>query len=341
MKSTKTRFFVIFVTIYVVAALCWWAYLLYDKTEEAYKGQVGILKKELEEKGVKEADFYTSKEFLKMRKKYRLQSQMILGEAIVFLFILMGGIWVVTRGLRREVALARQQRNFLLSITHELKSPLAGIRLVLETFIKRNLTKEQLTKLSNNGLQDVDRLSQLVDNLLMAAKVENEYEWFREFVDLKEMIQELLVGLRQKYPEFSFEEKLADNIQPVKMDRAGVTSVILNLVENAVKYAGEKKEITLSLSQKRFRIFFEVADCGLGIADEEKEKVFEKFYRVGNEDRRKTKGTGLGLFIVREIVRAHNGQIFVKDNKPEGTKFIIWLPKKRTFEQGSSTFFWE
>ncbi len=326
-KATKTRVFIVFLMSYVLIACTWWAYLLFQKNNELFNVKKDLLKKELLLEGTYNKDsFVESVPYLALEKKHSRQLRMIISEALVFFVILTIGILVVTRGLRKEVALAQQQRNFLLSITHELKSPLAGIRLVLETFFKRELTEKQRKKLSSNALKDSERLQELVNNILMAAKIENSYHWHREEIDLAQLIKSLLPRLKQKYPEVNFTSAFSQKVSSIKADQMGITSVILNLLENAVKYSGKSEKINVSLKQDRNNLLLAIEDNGIGIPDNEKNKIFEKFYRIGNEDTRETKGTGLGLFIVKEIIKAHDGNIIVKNNTPKGSIFQVSLP---------------
>lgn len=326
-KITKTRLFIFFLMAYVLIACTWWTFLLHKKNHDNFTVNTELLKqKQLAESSFSAANFYTSEAYLLIEKKFKSQRRMIIGEAMAFFVILSLGIWFVTKGFRKEVALARQQRNFLLSITHELKSPLAGIRLVLDTFKKRDLSPEQQTKLTSNALEDCDRLNELVNNLLLAAKIENQYEWQLEEVNLSNIVSNTINSMKQKHPEVTFINDMAADIKPIKADIGGIQSILINLLENAVKYSDSSKEVNVELSQQKNNVMLNISDKGMGIPDHEKSKIFNKFYRVGNEDTRKTKGTGLGLFIVKSIVRAHNGNIFVKNNKPRGTIFQVSFP---------------
>lgn len=110
-------------------------------------------------------------------------------------------------------------------------------------------------------------------------------------------------------------------------DVVGFTSVVINLLENAIKYSGEEGEVNVALNEDSANVFLSVTDTGIGIGDADKTKVFDKFYRVGNEDTRKTKGTGLGLYIVKRMVEIGNGEITISDNQPRGTIFNLRFPK--------------
>ena len=248
---------------------------------------------------------------------------MIVAEGLFFTACLVWGLWIIRRSAAREVSLARQRRNFLLSITHELKSPIAGMRLVLETILKRNLSPEQRTPLLTNGLKDADRLQNLVESLLLAARLEDKWRPLLEPVAFEPLAHEIAEGLRVRFPEANFKFNIPSGLPPVQADKMGLTAILQNLLENALKYAapGSPVELTAEKTASKFR--FRVADQGQGIPDAEKQSVFEKFYRMGNDETRHSTGTGLGLYIVSQVLKAHGGSIGVTDNVPKGTIFSV------------------
>jgi signal transduction histidine kinase len=261
-------------------------------------------------------------------KEYKRQEYMIFGEAIFFILSLVIGIYLINRAYYKEVGSNEQQKNFLLSITHELKSPLASLRLILETFIKRDLKAEQQRELSVSGLKETQRLEDLVQNLLLAAKVEHAYKPFKEIIDLKQLSNEIINQQKIKHPDVIFEVNIAPSISDIKGDRNGLSSVLINLIENGIKYSKDQKLIKIEIKENAGEILLSIADQGIGIPEKERIKVFEKFYRIGSEDRRKTKGTGLGLFIINKVIAGHQGKIEINNNKPSGTIFNISLPIK-------------
>jgi len=253
---------------------------------------------------------------------------MIFGESSVLLILMIFGISGIAKSRQKELALAKQQRNFLLSITHELKSPLAAIKLTLDTFKRRMLTPDQYKMLTRNALSDTERLNKLVEDLLLAARVEGGYQYTFEEINLEELVLECIrISSLNFDGEIEFNNNYEDSILK-SGDRTTLTSVILNLIENAIKYAKESKKIIVNLNKHKGNyVCIEIADFGQGIPKEEQENIFNKFYRIGNEDTRKTKGTGLGLHIVKEVVLAHKGSISVRNNEPNGCVFSILLPK--------------
>lgn len=334
LTNIKLRLLSYFVIAYMLIAFAWWSILLYQKNRDAYVAKIELLKIALaadfkfETPEEYENHFFNSIPYIELTKKYKRQEWMIFGEAGVFVLSLVLGIYFINRGYNREIELAQQRRNFLLSITHELKSPIASIRLVLETFLKRKLKPEQHTQLNNNAIADVERLNELVNNLLMAAKLEAAYQPQLEYLELSELVEDIVQKMNEKFPKIKFHQNIEPAIEMLEGDKMGMVSIVTNLIENAVKYNQQDiPEIEVNLNADKNTIGFEVADNGIGISDKEKKKIFERFYRVGNEDTRRTKGTGLGLYIVKQIVKGHQGKIQVVDNQPSGTKFIIQFPK--------------
>ncbi len=327
-NNIRLRLLSYVVIAYMLMAFAWWSVLLFTKNRDAFYAKSDYLKLVLVAKGEVKTneEFYRSGAYQDLSRHYQRQEWMILGEAMVFVFSLIVGIWLINRGYNKEVNAAKQRRNFLLSITHELKSPIASIRLVFETMLKRELKREQQEKLMNTGLFETDRLHMLVEDLLLSAKLETAYQPYLEPVNVAELLQDLVHKLQIKYPIAVFHYKESATHPIVIGDKSGLTSVALNLLENAVKYSADTQQIDVSLEQKNGHIRFAVADQGIGIPDKEKTQIFEKFYRVGSEDTRKTKGTGLGLYIVEQIVKAHRGTIEVLDNEPKGTIFRVELP---------------
>lgn len=316
------------VIIYMLCAFAWWSALLYIKNKDAFEAKANLMqlimlgKKEVNT----EAEFYQQKSYLDLKTKYKKQEWMILGEASIFISSLIFGIWLINRGHKIEVNAEQQTRNFLLSITHELKTPLASIKLTLETMLKRDLKKESRDTLSKNSVKEIDRLNNLVNDLLLAAKVETFYQPHKENLDVQEMLSDIIHDFKDRHENIKVDfDKPKQSIFTLG-DKQGLSSAFENLLENARKYSFDNVNINVMLAQKDNKILISFADSGIGIADAEKKKVFEKFYRVGSEDTRKAKGTGLGLYIVNEIVKAHQGKITISDNQPRGTVFKIILP---------------
>ncbi len=284
MRKAFILFYII--TLYVFAEMAWWGFLLIKAEPD--------------------------------------RRAMVLGEGAVFLFLVVLGIFQMHKTLSRKEKLHHQQKNFLLSVTHELKSPLASIKLYLQTILKRDLDEEQRKSFINNSLKDIERLDDLVENMLLASKIENRsYSFPQTEFNFSELLTKVVDRLQvHSCSSQTIKACVTPNLY-VKGDQIAITSVISNLIENAIKYSPACAEVLVSLVPQGDQILLEVADHGPGIPDGEKTRIFEKFYRIGNEDTRQTKGTGLGLYIVKKVLEMHQAQVSVSDNLPVGTKFEI------------------
>jgi len=249
---------------------------------------------------------------------------MVLGETAVFLFIFFVGAYYLQKAIDQERKLHHRQKNFLLSVTHELKSPLASIKLYLQTILKRELDPAQQKSFLTNSLKDIERLDDLVENMLLATKIEsNLYTFPKENFNLSELVNSVAGRLQVHTCSSQIIRLSVQQGIMLEGDKFALTSVVTNLIENAVKYSPPCAEVNVSLKRSNGQIQFIVADSGIGINDQEKSRIFEKFYRVGSEDTRKTKGTGLGLFIVKQVLDKHQASIKVKNNQPSGTIFEV------------------
>ena len=328
MRNNQLRIISYLVIFYMLLAFSWWTVLLHTKNRDAFLAKNELLKLSLIAKNEikNEEEFLKNSFHIELRDAYKRQEWMILGEASVFVLSLLIGIIFINRGYHKEILAAKQSSNFLLSITHELKSPIASIRLGFETMQRKKLSEEQAQVLLKNGINDTDRLNNLVSDLLLSARLESTYQLNTELFSLEILIDECVQFLKQKFPSAIIKVGLIQEMPEILADYSAIRSVIINLLENAIKYSDSVPEINIRLTSTIDRCNIEISDIGIGIAPGERKKIFEKFYRVGNEDQRKTKGTGLGLYIVDQIVRAHNGTITVSSNQPKGTIFNIFLP---------------
>ena len=301
---------------YVILQFSWWAYLLVDLNTEITQQKVDLIHPS------KEVIVETSEENLwsnLSKKKW-----MILGEGTIFLLLLIYGVRKTAKTVQEEFKLAQQQNNFLLSVTHELKSPLASSKLYLQTLLKRELPKEKQVDILSKSLSDNERLNSLVNNILVATKINNHgFSLHLEKVDLDEFLTELIE--KEKIILDRREVKLINNADDaiIKADKSALASIFINLLENAIKYSPKDSPIEISLENFQKNLLVKIADQGNGIPDKEKKLIFEKFYRIGDENTRKSKGTGLGLFIVKHLLKLHNAQITVSDRQPKGSVFEI------------------
>ena len=314
---------------YVIAAYLWWMLLLLEKNTETFQERRQAMIERYEHAGIDKTYFYNTDEYKDILRRHDSQRNMIVGEGAVFLLIIVIIGWRLLRGFNKEIELNRSQKNFLLSITHELRSPIASVKLSLQTINrKHDLPVETQTRLINNALSDTDRLHTLVENLLLSAKIESAaFETQSEPIDLTSLVLDTASKLEDTLGRGrTFQLNLQPNVY-VNGDYNALVSVVNNLVENAIKYSPAQSAIQLTLMAKGNDVTLAVADEGYGIPDSERKKIFRKFYRVGNEDTRRAKGTGLGLYIVNHIVALHSGEVHVHSNDPKGTIFEIKLPK--------------
>jgi len=259
--------------------------------------------------------------FLSNKKLVR-KKWMYAGEGFVMIGLLIWGILWVYKTFEKSIALNQQQNNFLLAVTHELKTPIASVKLYLETLLKRDLDKEQQKSILQNSINDTNRLRTLVDNLLLSAQLEtNHYEPLMAKVNLSQLLNKVVDSYAKPR---NLEARLIKNIEQevyITGDEFALESIVVNLLSNAEKYSDQN--ITILLKSDNKHAVLSILDLGIGIADADKQRLFDKFFRVGKEQTRKTKGTGLGLFIVKKLVKFHDATIEVKNNHPNGTNFEV------------------
>ena len=244
------------------------------------------------------------------------------------------GIWLTYRNVSREMTLARLKSDFVANVSHELRTPLALIRLYAETLELGRLTaKEKYQEYFRIIREESERLTGLINNILDFSRIEagrKEYE-FKE-TNLADLVRSTLDSYRFQIEQsgFAFEEEIADDIPSISVDREAMARSLLNLVNNALKYSKNDKYIGVRLYRAEASINLEVQDHGIGIPQDEQEKIFEKFYRCGDPLVNNIKGSGLGLSLVRHITRAHGGEVLVESTVDKGSKFTIALPLDHT-----------
>jgi signal transduction histidine kinase len=249
--------------------------------------------------------------------------------AALSLFMI-AGIWLTYRNVSREMNLARLKSDFVANVSHELRTPLALIRLYAETLeLGRLNAKEKYQEYYRIIREESERLTALINNILDFSRIDagrKEYE-FQE-TNLAELVRSTLDSYRFQIQQngFGFEENISPDIPPVNVDREAIARSLLNLVNNALKYSRDQKYISVSLYRENGSVNLEVRDNGIGIAPNEHEKIFEKFYRCGDPLVHNVKGSGLGLSLVRHIARAHGGDVLVESVPDRGSKFTIALP---------------
>jgi two-component system, OmpR family, sensor histidine kinase CiaH len=306
--------------LYVIAALVWWAFLLIGQTEAIYH----LKKENLSLTHVRSSPEYSS-ELFKIEDQRRREIYKYIGEGATFLLLIIIGAVFIYRYVRKQFLLHRQQQNFVMAVTHELKTPIAVSKINLETLQKYQLEEEKKNKLLQATLQETVRLDNLINNILISSQLEeNSYRVQKQEIDLSKLMQDVLQQFLARYPNHLVGAHIENDVA-VNGDPLLLKLLLSNLLENAVKYVPVDKPLILSLHSGEM-VRLELADEGPGIPNEEKKNVFKKFYRIGSETTRKAKGTGLGLYICKKIAEDHNGSIQVRDNQPEGSIFIVELP---------------
>jgi two-component system sensor histidine kinase CiaH len=302
--------------LYIVAALVYWFIVLRQQNEMMTALRVVQLKKD--------TPLFTQ-QYNEIQEQRRRKLIQYTGEGSTFLVLIIVGAAFVYRATRKQILLSQQQQNFMMAVTHELKTPVAITQLNLETLQRRNLTDEQQQKLISNALQETARLNGLTNNILVASQLETgTYRLNKQPLNLGELVMEVAGDFKRRFPKRVIELAITDDVF-VQGESLLLQMLLSNLLDNALKYSPQTVPVKLSVQKTGTEALLTVADEGNGIPDAEKKKVFQKFYRTGNEATRKTKGTGLGLYLCTKIVKDHHGQLTLTDNKPHGAVFTITL----------------
>lgn len=323
-RLRRTTFIYWMLLFYIVAALAWWFISLQQQNKQIARleyNAIDIHKDSLSVSQLADKIFAIDKEVKRNTGKY-------LAEGLFFLVLIFVSAFFVYRSVRRQFKLQQQQQNFMMAVTHELKTPISVAKLNLETLQKYNLDPDKQKRLIRNTLDETARLNFLTSNILTTSQLEgtaNNAE--KEELDLSTLLKDCLQDFRNRFPERNFFEDI-DEDADVKGDALLLQMLINNLLENSVKYSPKESNVTATLKKYRSgtsvnSVELQVKDEGPGIPDEEKKNIFNKFYRIGNEATRKTQGTGLGLYLCRKIVHGHNGDISVTNNESGGSNFVV------------------
>jgi signal transduction histidine kinase len=251
------------------------------------------------------------------------------------MFLLIGGILLFGfllsfRAVSHELELARMKSDFVSTISHEFKSPLTSIRQISEMLQNKRVPSEERREKYYDILVDQsDRLSLLINNVLDFSKLEEGKRKFQfESVNLETFLEDIITTMQHRiqHEGFSIQKEIESSLPVIKIDKSAISQAIYNLIDNAIKFSGEKREIILRGYSEDGHINFSVQDFGVGIKSEDLDKIFDRFYRCGEELTRTVKGSGLGLTIVKQIVEAHGGTIEVNSEPEKGSTFTIQLP---------------
>jgi len=303
-----------FLLVYIIAALVWWFIELERQNQQMTAIKINSIS--ANQPGYQNLLAAINQE----KKRHTFQFAM---EGITFLGLIMLSAGYVYRALRRQIRLQQQQQNFMMAVTHELKTPIAVSKLNLETLQKHQLDKEKTLKLIGNTLQETNRLNQLANNILVSSQLDGgRYNLTREDIDLSLFLEDTVHDFSQRFPDRNWKTNIEASVELIG-DPLLIGILINNLLENAHKYSPKDSSIEARLHTTDDHVVMEFIDEGPGIPDMEKKNIFQQFYRIGNEQTRTTKGTGLGLHLCKKIAADHHGKISIKDNQPKGSNFIV------------------
>jgi two-component system, OmpR family, sensor histidine kinase CiaH len=309
-----------FLLAYILGALIWWLVLLQQQNDEIVALQMEQLRNSVDSTS-NPAQFLQQQSAIDRERSSNVSKYM--GEGITFLALILVGAVFVYRAVRRQLRTQQQQQNFMMAITHELKTPIAVAKLNLETLQKHQLDEMKRQKLIQMTLQETNRLNSLTNNILVSSQLEGgRYNVTKEDIDLSDLVKGSVSDFRHRFPDRAWQTDIEEEIE-IAGDPLLLTILVNNLLENAMKYSPREAPIVCKLRRLKNRFVLEVQDSGPGIPEDEKKKVFEKFYRIGNEATRTTKGTGLGLYLCKKIAHDHNADIYVTDHIPSGCTFVV------------------
>ena len=316
-KSKRLRFIFIifwFLLAYILAALIWWFIALNNQNQQMTHYKLEQLKLT----GQKDP----AEKFRILEEEKRKTAQFA-GEGSIFFLLIIAGAVFVFRAVRRQLSTSRQQQHFMMALTHELKTPIAVAKLNLETLQKRKLDEPQQQKLLQTTLQETNRLNDLCNNMLLSSQIEaGGYLVNQEETNWSQLIADGVQDFGIRYPQRNLLSSIKNNLF-INGDRLLLQIVVNNLIENAIKYSPKEAPVSIMLRDDGNKIILSVKDEGKGIEEGEKEKIFTKFYRIGNGATKRAKGTGLGLYLTERIVHQHKGSIRVTNNHPTGAIFTV------------------
>ena len=320
-KSVKHKLLMVTIVywvllVYMVAALVWWFVAL--QNQNTLMAQMRLME-------LKQSDPQYTIKVAQIETAHNRKVAQYIGEGSTFLALILLGAVFVFRATRRQIRVSHQQHNFMMAVTHELKTPIAVAQLNLETLQKRKLDEAKQQRLISNTLQEANRLNILCNNILLAAQLDaGAYRTNQNEINWSEATEACVKNFTTRYPERIINTQIAEGIYVLGEDLL-LEMIVNNLIENALKYSPANSPLTIVLKENNNKAILEVRDEGAGVSDADKKQVFEKFYRSGDENTRNAKGTGLGLYLCKKIVEGHKGRITITDNIPKGSIFTVIL----------------
>lgn len=317
-KKLNTIFIIYWVLLaYIIAALVWWFVALNKQNK-----QMAIYKMQQ----LNTTSISYTKDIEQLKNQQKRKTFQYLGEGITFFLLILAGAIFIFRAVRKQLRFSKEQQHFMMALTHELKTPIAVATLNLETLQKRKLEEPQQQKLIQNTLQEANRLNTLCNNMLLSSQIDaSNYSLTNEEVNLSELVETSVAEYKNRFSSHKFIKNINEN-NFIIGDRMLLQIAVNNLIDNALKYSPKESEILINLFVRNNQTTLQVIDKGKGISQLDKQKIFDKFYRVGNAATKGAKGTGLGLYLTKNIIGKHKGNISVTDNLPNGSNFEIILP---------------
>lgn len=303
----------IFLT-YMIAAFVWW-YVSLQKQNNLI-ADIKFQTIQLNDPALKEKT--NSIQDFQLRK-----TKQFIGEGLTFLFLFLLGAIYVYRSLLKQLRYSNQQQNFMMAVTHELKTPISISHLNIETLLKRDLELAQQTKLLEATLKETKRLDDLSNNILLASQLDmGLYETNKQEINLSILVKDAMASFQERFPLRLCNIIVEDEII-IQGEKLLLQILVNNLLDNAHKYSPVNLPISIHLHKQNHKIILAVEDKGKGVPMNERDKIFEKFYRVGDESTRSAKVTGLGLYLCQKITTFHNAIIQIQSNQTEGSIFTV------------------
>ena len=267
---------------------------------------------------------------LSPRRAVRRQVMLFTAAFGVLLAVIVAGIVVTWRLMRREAEMAQLKSDFVANVSHDLKTPLSVIRMFGETLEMGRVTEpSQRQEYYRVIARESERLSRLIENVLDFARIEGGRRTYTIVPTAVEpIVRDTLDAFEHSLASqgFKVEVLVPADLPEVPLDGEAIAQALANLVDNAIKYSGDEKALTVEARRVGNELALSVTDAGVGIAPEEQGKVFEKFYRAGRSETQGRRGSGVGLALVRHIVEAHGGRVTVESTPGRGSRFTLWLP---------------
>ncbi len=300
--------------IYVLAALIWWYIALNQQNNQMASYRLELLHPD---------DPHYTEKANQINSYHKRLSTAYKSEGLTFILVILAGAVFLRSAVMRQIRIQRQQQNFMMAITHELKTPISIAKLNMETLQKYQLDDSKKEKILKSSLQEINRLNILTGNILVSAQLEGgSYLFNREELNFSRVVEDSCQDFINRFPGRPWKNDLEPDIF-ISGDPLLIQILVNNLIENAVKYSASTTPVSVHLNKEAGHGILQVKDEGVGIPKKEHKRIFQKFYRVGNEDTRTAQGTGLGLYLCRKIAKDHKMRLQVSDNQPKGTNFTV------------------